>query len=211
MDLKDIRSEFSRGVLSKDQVNKNPIEQFKQWFKQASKFEIPEVNAMTIATASPGGFPSARIVLLKEVDENGFVFFTNYDGRKGKELEQNPKAALLFFWIELEQQIRIEGIVEKTSEKESDAYFNSRPLESKISAIVSKQSNVVQNRELLEEKYVNCLKDNFEKEIKRPKNWGGYRVIPERIEFWQGRTNRLHDRILYTKIEKEWKIERLEP
>jgi len=211
MDLKDIRSEFSRGVLSKDQVNKNPIEQFKQWFKQASKFEIPEVNAMTIATASPGGFPSARIVLLKEVDENGFVFFTNYDGRKGKELEQNPKAALLFFWIELEQQIRIEGIVEKTSEKESDAYFNSRPLESKISAIVSKQSNVVQNRELLEEKYVNCLKDNFEKEIKRPENWGGYRVIPERIEFWQGRTNRLHDRILYTKIEKEWKIERLEP
>ena len=211
MDLKDIRSEFSRGGLSKDQVNKNPIEQFKQWFKQASKFEIPEVNAMTIATASPGGFPSARIVLLKEVDENGFVFFTNYDGRKGKELEQNPKAALLFFWIELEQQIRIEGIVEKTSEKESDAYFNSRPLESKISAIVSKQSNVVQNRELLEEKYVNCLKDNFEKEIKRPENWGGYRVIPERIEFWQGRTNRLHDRILYTKIEKEWKIERLEP
>ena len=211
MDLKDIRSEFSRGVLSKDQVNKNPIEQFKQWFKQASKFEIPEVNAMTIATASPGGFPSARIVLLKEVDENGFVFFTNYDGRKGKELEQNPKAALLFFWIELEQQIRIEGIVEKTSEKESDAYFNSRPLESKISAIVSKQSYVVQSRELLEEKYVNCLKDNFEKEIKRPENWGGYRVIPERIEFWQGRTNRLHDRILYTKIEKEWKIERLEP
>lgn len=211
MDLKDIRSEFSKGELSKNHVYKDPIEQFKQWFNQAVKFEIPEVNAMTIATASLLGFPSARIVLLKEVDEKGFVFFTNYEGRKGEDLDQNPQAALLFFWKELEQQIRVEGIVEKTSERESDAYFNSRPLESKISAIVSNQSNVVQSRELLEEKYVNCLKDNFEKEIKRPENWGGYLVIPERIEFWQGRTNRLHDRILYTKIENEWKIERLEP
>lgn len=211
MDLKDFRSEFSRGELSKEQVNKNPIQQFNQWFNKALEFGIGEVNAMTIATASNDGFPSARIVLLKEVDEKGFVFFTNYQGRKGEELEQNPNAALLFFWKELEQQIRIEGVVKKTKGIESNAYFNSRPLESKISAIVSKQSRVIENRELLEEKYVNCLKDNFEKQIQRPKNWGGYRVIPKKIEFWQGRTNRLHDRILYTKIKNKWNIERLEP
>lgn len=211
MDLKDIRSEFSKGELNKNQVDKNPIKQFKQWFKQAVDFEITDVNAMTIATASLNGIPTARIVLLKEVDDRGFVFFTNYDGNKGREIEQNPRAALLFFWKELERQIRIEGRVEKSSKNKSETYFNSRPLESKISAIVSKQSSVVQNREQLEHRYVNCLKDNFEREIKRPENWGGYRVIPERIEFWQGRTNRLHDRILYTKIGSEWKIERLEP
>lgn len=211
MDLKNIRSEFSKGELSKNQVEKDPIVQFKHWFNQAIEMEIAEVNAMTIATASMNGLPSARIVLLKEVDELGFVFFTNYEGRKGIELEQNPNAALLFFWKELERQIRIEGKVEKTTDNESEVYFNSRPLESKISAIISKQSEVVQNREFLEEKYVKSLKQNFEKEIKRPENWGGYRVIPEKIEFWQGRTNRLHDRILYTKINNKWKIERLEP
>lgn len=211
MDLKDIRSEFSKGELSKNQVDKNPIAQFKHWFKQAVELEISEVNAMTIATAKRNGLPSARIVLLKEVDDLGFVFFTNYEGRKGIELEQNPNAALLFFWKELERQVRIEGKVEKTTNNESELYFNSRPLESKISAIISKQSEVVQNREFLEEKYVKSLKKNFEKEIERPENWGGYRVIPEKVEFWQGRTNRLHDRILYTRINNEWEIERLEP
>lgn len=211
MDLKDIRSEFSKGELSKNQVNKNPIAQFKHWFKQAVELEISEVNAMTIATAKRNGLPSARIVLLKEVDDLGFVFFTNYEGRKGIELEQNPNAALLFFWKELERQVRIEGKVEKTTNNESELYFNSRPLESKISAIISKQSEVVQNREFLEEKYVKSLKKNFEKKIERPENWGGYRVIPEKVEFWQGRTNRLHDRILYTRINNEWEIERLEP
>lgn len=211
MDLKDIRSEFSKGELSKNQVDKNPIAQFKHWFKQAVELEISEVNAMTIATAKRNGLPSARIVLLKEVDDLGFVFFTNYEGRKGIELEQNPNAALLFFWKELERQVRIEGKVEKTTNNESELYFNSRPLESKISAIISKQSEVVQNREFLEEKYVKSLKKNFEKKIERPENWGGYRVIPEKVEFWQGRTNRLHDRILYTRINNEWEIERLEP
>lgn len=211
MDLKDIRTEFAKGELRKNQLINNPIEQFKVWFNHAVNMEVLEVNAMTLATASIGGMPSARIVLLKEVDEKGFVFFTNYEGRKGKELELNPLAALLFFWIELEQQVRIEGKVKKVSKKESDAYFNLRPLESKMSAIVSKQSEVVQSREQLEERWINCLKDNYEKKIKRPENWGGYRLIPEKIEFWQGRTNRLHDRILYTKINKGWKIERLEP
>lgn len=211
MDLKDIRSEFSRGDLNENQADKNPFVQFENWFNKASESGVPVVNAMTIATASLNGLPSARIVLLKEMDDKGFVFFTNYQGRKGKELDENPNVALLFFWQELEQQIRIEGRVEKTGKSESEVYFNSRPLESKISAIISKQSSVVRSREHLEERYVNCLKDNYGKEIKRPENWGGYRVIPNKIEFWQGRTNRLHDRILYTRIENEWKIERLEP
>ena len=211
MNIKDARSEYFKGELRKEHVNKNPIEQFKHWFKHAVDLEIPDVNAMTIATALSNGLPSARIVLLKEVDDKGFVFFTNYEGRKGKELTQNPHAALLFYWKELEQQIRIEGKVKKIGKNESDAYFNVRPLESKMSAIVSRQSSVVQDREHLEERWVKYLKDNYEKEIKRPENWGGYRVIPEKIEFWQGRKNRLHDRILYTKNKSGWNIERLEP
>lgn len=211
MKIKDERSVYLKGELSKNKVSNNPIEQFKLWFQHAIDMEIHEVSAMTLATALPNGMPSARIVLLKEVDNNGFVFFTNYEGRKGKELERNPNAALLFYWKELEQQIRIEGKVIKTYSKESDDYFNIRPLESKMSAIVSRQSEVVQNREDLEERWVNCLKDNYEKKIKRPENWGGYRLVPEKIEFWQGRTNRLHDRILYSKIKSAWKIERLEP
>lgn len=211
MDLRNIRSEYAKGELTKENIDKNPIEQFKKWFNHAVNMEVYEVNAMTIATASLVGLPSARIVLLKEVDDKGFVFYTNYEGRKGRELEQNPHAALLFFWKELEQQIRIEGSVEKVDGKDSDTYFDSRPLESKISAIISKQSNGVQNRAILEEKYVNCLKENYDKEIKRPKHWGGYRVIPERIELWQGRTNRLHDRIQYSKMNNGWSIERLEP
>jgi len=211
MKINDVRSVYLKGELRKSQVSNNPIEQFKLWYQQAIDMKIHEVNAMTIATAMPNGIPSARIVLLKEVDNNGLIFFTNYEGRKGKELEQNPNAALLFYWKELEQQIRIEGKVIKTESKESDNYFNVRPLESKMSAIASRQSEVVQNREDLEERWVKCLKDNYEKKVKRPEYWGGYRLIPERIEFWQGRTNRLHDRILYTKIKSEWKIERLEP
>lgn len=211
MDIRDVRSEYSKSELRKEHVNKNPIEQFKDWFNHAIEMDVSEVNAMTIATALPNGLPSARIVLLKEVDDKGFVFFTNYEGRKGKELAQNPRAALLFYWKELEQQIRIEGKVKKISNKESDAYFDLRPLESKMSAIVSRQSSVVQHREHLEERWVKYLKDNYEKKIKRPEYWGGYRVIPEKIEFWQRRKNRLHDRILYTKNKSGWNIERLEP
>ena len=211
MDLKDFRSEYSKSELRKEQVNRNPFEQFRSWFNHAIEMKVSVVNAMTLATALPNGLPSARIVLLKEVNNNGFVFFTNYEGRKGKELDKNPHVALLFYWKELEKQIRIEGKVKKISIKESDAYFNVRPLESKMSAIVSKQSNVVQDREHLEKRWVQCLKDNYEKKIKRPENWGGYRVIPEKIEFWQGRKNRLHDRILYTKNKSGWNIERLEP
>ena len=211
MDIRDVRSEYSKSELRKEQVNKNPIEQFKDWFNHAIEMKVSEVNVMTIATVSPNGLPSARIVLLKEVDDKGFVFFTNYKSRKGKELDKKPHAALLFYWKELEQQIRIEGEVKKISKKESDTYFDLRPLESKMSAIVSRQSCVVQNREHLEERWVKYLKKNYEKEIKRPENWGGYRVIPEKIELWQGRKNRLHDRILYTKNKSVWNIERLEP
>jgi len=203
--------EYAMGELRKDLVHMNPVEQFNKWFKQANDLEVHEANAMTIATALPNGLPSARIVLLKKADNRGFVFFTNYNGRKSKELDQNPYAALLFYWKELDKQIRIEGRVEKISNEESDAYFYSRPLESKISAAVSRQSNIVPSREHLEERWVKYLKNNYEKEILRPEYWGGYRVIPEKIEFWQGRKNRLHDRILYTKIKSGWKIERLEP
>jgi pyridoxamine 5'-phosphate oxidase len=211
MNLKDTRVDYSKGELRKDQIEKDPVDQFKHWFKQAVDMKIPEANAMTIATATPDGIPSARTVLLKDVDKKRFVFFTNYEGRKGRELDQNPHAALLFYWKELERQVRIEGMVEKLGRNESDAYFDSRPLESRISAVVSRQSDVIKDRTHLEERWVQFLQENYEKKINRPAYWGGYRVTPVKMEFWQGRKNRLHDRILYTKQKGQWKIERLEP
>jgi pyridoxamine 5'-phosphate oxidase len=206
-----IRREYSKQTLSEEDVAPDAIEQFTRWWNDAIKSEVIEVNAMTLATATNDGKPHARIVLLKGFDDKGFVFFTNYESHKGKELAENPKAALVFMWKELERQVRIEGTVTKIDTAESDAYFQSRPAGSRIGAWVSPQSKVIASRELLEEN-VKKFTTTFGEHIPRPANWGGYLVIPASIEFWQGRRNRLHDRILYTKtINGDWKIERLAP
>lgn len=198
-------------TLDERSVAADAIEQFTIWWNEAINSNIHEVNAMTLATATKEGIPSARTVLLKDYDEQGFVFFTNYNSSKGNEIELNPYAALVFFWKELERQLRIQGSVEKTSSEESDAYFNSRPEGSRIGAWASPQSAVIENRKILEEK-VELYNTEFNGEIPRPPHWGGYRVMPAVIEFWQGRPSRLHDRIRYTKQPTgAWKIERLAP
>ncbi len=209
--ISHLRKEYQLKSLSEDDVNNNPIVQFDTWWKEAVNAEIVEVNAMTLATASTDGVPSARIVLLKEFTEKGFVFFTNYESYKAQQLAENPRASLLFFWKELERQIRITGLVEKVSEEESDAYFNSRPIGSRIGASASPQSHTIENRQWLEQK-VKETEDKWNDENKRPSFWGGYRVKPVIIEFWQGRPSRLHDRIQYTLQENgEWMKERLAP
>ena len=209
--IADIRKEYSLHSLDEKDIASNPVEQFAQWWNDAINSEIFEVNAMTLATSTKDGKPSARIVLLKGFDEKGFVFYTNYESHKGKELAENPNAALLFLWKEIERQIGIEGEVEKITAAESDAYFLSRPEGSRISTWASAQSSVIKNRELLEAN-VNYYAREFKNSIPRPPHWGGYRVMPLIIEFWQGRSNRLHDRIQYTKTaEGSWKAERLAP
>ena len=208
-----IRKNYSKKTLSEMEIHSDPIQQFDQWWQEAIASEIDEVNAMTLATASADGLPAARIVLLKGFSEKGFVFFTNYNSYKGKQLTDNPKACLVFFWKELERQVRITGLVEKISEKENDNYFYSRPIESQAGAAVSPQSEVIENREWLETQFKNLEKDiQSAASIKRPLHWGGYLVKPVVIEFWQGRSSRLHDRLQYTLEENgEWKIERLAP
>jgi len=209
--IADIRKEYSLHSLDENNVAPTPVEEFTQWWNEAVASEITEVNAMTLATATPDGKPSARIVLLKDYDEKGFVFFTNYNSSKGNQLEENSYAALVFFWKEIERQVRIEGVVEKTGAAENDAYFFSRPEGSRIGAWASPQSSVINNRSMLEENVVR-YKEEFKNSIPRPPHWGGYRVMPFKIEFWQGRRNRLHDRILYTKTpDGSWKVERLAP
>ena len=210
--IADIRKDYSLKTLNEDEVADSPFLQFADWWQQAIESEIDEVNAMTLATASLEAVPSARIVLLKGYDENGFVFYTNYESAKGRELAENPKASLLFFWKELERQIRITGIVEKVSAAESDEYFLSRPTGSQIGAWASPQSHVIENRSWLE-KQVKMLEEKFSTEsVTRPSHWGGYRVKPVIIEFWQGRSSRLHDRLQYSLQENgNWKIERLAP
>ncbi len=210
-DIAAIRTDYRLHTLEENEVTKDPLEQFSKWWKEALASEIGEVNAMTLATATPEGLPSARIVLLKSFDENGFVFFTNYTSAKGSQLERNPHAALVFFWKELERQIRIEGTVEKTDDKESDAYFLSRPAGSRLGAWASPQSRIITGRKVLEENMERYTLQ-FEGNIPRPVFWGGYLVRPSSIEFWQGRSNRLHDRIRYQKSEKgDWIIRRLAP
>ena len=209
--IADIRREYSLRSLTESDIAPDAIEQFTRWWDDAVKSEIFEVNAMTLATSTKNGTPSARIVLLKGYDERGFIFFTNYESQKGKDLAENPNAALVFFWKEIERQIRIEGVVEKTTAQESDEYFSSRPAGSRIGAWASPQSSIIENRQILElntERYA----EEFKNSIPRPPHWGGYRVMPFKIEFWQGRSNRLHDRILYTKNpDGSWKVERLAP
>jgi pyridoxamine 5'-phosphate oxidase len=209
-DLSKIRNEYLRGELDVSHVNPDPVRQFAAWMEQAIAAETDEPTAMTLATVAAEGKPSARMVLLKGFDDKGFVFFTNYESRKGLEIAKNHRAALVFYWKELERQVRIEGFILKTSGQESDGYFQSRPAESQVSAIISPQSNVIPDRQYLENLREEYLQ-NHTGEHKRPPNWGGYQVVPEMIEFWQGRENRLHDRLRYTKKGGEWLIERLAP
>lgn len=210
--IADIRKNYSLASLSEADVAKNPLQQFGQWWNEALASEIDEVNAMTLATASADGFPSARIVLLKDFSDKGFTFFTNYNSFKGQQLAENPKACLVFFWKELERQVRITGLIEKLDAAQSDEYFQSRPEGSRIGAIASPQSQVIPAREWLDQRYQQTAAELTNKVTQRPAHWGGYLVKPVIIEFWQGRPSRLHDRIQYTLLEDgSWKIERLAP
>ena len=200
-----------RARLDETSVARDPIVQFNAWFAETVEAKLPMVNAMTLATATREGAPSARIVLLKGVDTRGFVFYTSYSSRKAQELAVQPRAALLFYWIELEREVRIEGLIEKTSVEESDDYFATRPLGSQLAAIASPQSQVIQNRSVLEARYAE-LGQRYGTTPVRPADWGGYRVVPDAIEFWQGRPNRLHDRLLYRKQpDGAWNLLRLAP
>ncbi len=210
--LADLRRSYALESLSKNDVSPDPIVQFGHWFREALNSDLPEPNAMTLATATRDGKPSARTVLLKGFDDQGFVFYTNYESRKGRELAENPNVALLFAWLELERQIRIEGTVEKVSREESLRYFQSRPKGSQIGAWASPQSRVIERREVLEKKVDALLIDYAQSDVlPLPPFWGGYRVRPLAIEFWQGRESRLHDRICYTKVSDTWQITRLAP
>lgn len=210
--IQNLRQDYRSASLNEEDVSQNPYLQFEKWFSEALNAKVLEPNAMTLATATANGIPTARIVLLKEFTEEGFVFYTNYNSNKGKEIEENPYAALVFFWGDLERQVRIEGVVEKVSEEESTQYFQSRPKGSQLGAIVSPQSKAIPNRKFLEEKLEDLIKEYGIKDIPKPEFWGGYRVIPNKIEFWQGRSNRLHDRLLYLQDkDQSWKFERLAP
>lgn len=211
-EIAGIRKTYSQKTLTEESVDPDPIRQFDKWWSEAINSDIDEVNAMTLATASADGIPSARIVLLKGFSEKGFMFFTNYNSYKGQQLLENPKACLVFFWKELERQVRITGVVQKTSNRESDDYFYSRPLASQLGASISPQSTIIESRAWLEEKYLEVEKRQSSEPVQRPAHWGGFMVKPVIIEFWQGRPSRLHDRIEYSLQDNgEWKLARLAP
>lgn len=213
IDIAALRQSYVSQPLTEDQVSQDPVEQYRQWFAQALEVGITEPNAMTLATVTAGGTPAARIVLLKGVEAGGFVFYTNYDSHKGEELAVNPNAALVFWWESLFRQVRIEGKVEKVSSRVSEAYFQSRPKGSQIGAWASPQSRTIPGREFLDAR-VESLEKQYagEEVLPLPENWGGYFVRPVMIEFWQGQTNRLHDRLRYSRLpEGDWKLERLAP
>lgn len=209
-ELANLRRTWSSRKLDESSVCNNPVDQFNLWMQEAIKAEILDPNAMTLATSDKDGKPSARIVLLKGIDEKGLVFFTNYGSKKSGDLLDNPKAAVVFFWKELERQLRVMGNVVKVSREESESYFKSRPYESKIGAWASKQSTIVPDRNYLEEKFDEAKK-KFPSDVPLPEFWGGFRIIPERFEFWQGRENRMHDRVVYQKKNNDWEIVRLAP
>jgi pyridoxamine 5'-phosphate oxidase len=209
--IADLRLNYTLQSLNEADVDPDPIKQFQSWFEQAIAAELPEPNAMTLATATKTGRPSARIVLLKGLDERGFVFYTNFESRKGSDLRDNPQAALVFLWQGLERQVRVEGAVEVVATAEADAYFQSRPLASRLGAWTSDQSRSIPNREVLEQRFEALKAQYSDENVPRPPHWGGFRVIPQAIEFWQGRSSRLHDRLLYQRQATDWTIVRLAP
>jgi pyridoxamine 5'-phosphate oxidase len=211
VDAANLRREYTRSGLDEAGMQPDPMVQFEAWFENVVEANLHEPNAMILATASDDGRPSARTVLLKGYDGRGFVFYTNYEGRKARDLEANPSCALLFYWGELERQVRVEGRASRLPSRESDAYFASRPRGSRLGAWASEQSRPVRDRSVLEERIKALEAEYQDREIPRPPFWGGYRVEPEAIEFWQGRENRLHDRIAYRREEGVWRLERLQP
>jgi pyridoxamine 5'-phosphate oxidase len=212
MQISDIRKEYSLAGLKREDLDSNPILQFRKWFQQAIDAQVLEPNAMTLATADSKGRPSARTVLIREVDETGFTFFTNYESRKGRELAENPQGALVFFWSALERQVCISGTVSRLSREKSESYFKSRPIGNQLAALASRQSEVVASREILEAKVAKLAKEYEGKDIPLPSNWGGFVLSPLRVEFWQGRPSRLHDRFSYTRESNgNWIIDRLSP
>lgn len=211
MSIADLRRDYTQATLSEHEVDPNPIQQFTSWFEQTLAAEVPEPNAMGLATVGASGRPSSRIVLLKDFDERGFTWYTNYDSRKGHDLATHPYAALTFHWVELERQVRIEGTVERVAEADSDAYFQIRPIKSRLGAIASAQSQPIESRDLLEQKFEQ-VEAQYGETPPRPAHWGGYRLKPDWIEFWQGRRSRLHDRVVYTRdASGQWSRQRLQP
>ncbi len=212
IDIAAMRKEYIRGGLDESALNTDPIAQFSSWLNEAISAEVHEPTAVVLSTVSSEGAPSSRVVLLKGLDDGALHFYTNYDSRKGRELTQNPHAALLFFWPELERQVRIEGIVERVSPETSTAYFHSRPFESQLGAASSPQSQVISSRQVLDQRFAELAAANAGRStIDRPENWGGFALTPHTIEFWQGRPSRMHDRIRYRKSEGSWVVERLAP
>lgn len=211
MSIAHLRREYARARLDERDVDPDPLVQFRHWFDDARRAELPEPNAMTLATATPDGVPSARMVLLKAADERGFTFFTDYRSRKGQELETNPHAALVFFWGELERQVRISGTVSRVSREETEAYFRTRPRESRLGAWSSHQSTVLAGREVLEMRLREVAARHPGDDVPTPPYWGGYLLRPDALEFWQGRESRLHDRVRYQREAGGWRIERLSP
>ena len=211
MDIGSLRKDFTKGGLTREELNPNPFQQFEVWFKQAVEAQLTEPNAMSLATVSKTGAPTIRTVLLKMFDETGFVFFTNYESKKAKQIGENNQVAILFPWLDLERQVKITGTAAKVSTLESMKYFTSRPHGSQLGAWISQQSSVISSRKILEMKFQEIKRKFTEGKVPLPDFWGGFRIVPDSFEFWQGRSNRLHDRFLYTPEGHDWKIERLAP
>lgn len=210
-DIQQLREDYSRNSLDESDVHEDPIQQFKEWIDESIKAKLPEPNAMSLSTVDAENKPHSRIVLLKGIENGGFIFYTNYGSDKGKDMDGNPNVSLCFLWKELERQVRIDGIVRKISREESEEYFQSRPIKSQIGALASSQSSIIQNREELEKNFKSLTEEYSTGNVPMPENWGGYHVDPVAIEFWQGRRSRLHDRVKYIKLTESWTINRLAP